>query len=116
MPRIWFIIDELEALGAIGGLKDALTRLRKFGSRCVLGFQSIGQVRGVDREAPAQSIVEDCGNTLILRCSASERGVTAEFASRLIGPRQVTRQQQATSRSRVHVFKRTYITLPPPPR
>src|SRR6185437_8001441 len=42
--RLWFVVDELDALGAIDGLKDALARLRKFGGRCVLGFQSIAQV------------------------------------------------------------------------
>src|SRR3984885_14395837 len=42
--RLWFIVDELDALGEIDGLKDALARLRKFGGRCVLGFQSIAQV------------------------------------------------------------------------
>src|SRR6185437_2867873 len=31
--RLWFVIDELDALGAIDGLKDALARLRKFGGR-----------------------------------------------------------------------------------
>jgi type IV secretory pathway TraG/TraD family ATPase VirD4 len=41
---LWFIIDELDALGRIDGLKDALARLRKFGGRCILGFQSIAQV------------------------------------------------------------------------
>ena len=45
--RLWFIVDELDALGAIEGLKDALARLRKFGGRCVLGFQSIAQVSGI---------------------------------------------------------------------
>jgi type IV secretory pathway TraG/TraD family ATPase VirD4 len=39
--RLWFIIDELDALGQVDGLKDALARLRKFGGRCVLGFQSM---------------------------------------------------------------------------
>ena len=34
-------------------------------------------------------IVENCGNTLILRCSASEQGGTSQFASRLIGQREV---------------------------
>ncbi len=77
--RLWFIIDELDALGQIDGLKDALARLRKFGGRCVLGFQSIAQVRGTYGDAEAQTIVENCGNTLILRCSASERGGTAEL-------------------------------------
>jgi hypothetical protein len=38
--RVWFVVDELDALGAMDGLKNALARLRKFGGRCVLGFQS----------------------------------------------------------------------------
>jgi type IV secretory pathway TraG/TraD family ATPase VirD4 len=96
--RLWFIVDELDALGAIDGLKDALARMRKFGGRCVLGLQSIAQVRGTYGDAEAQTIVENCGNTLILRCSASERGGTAEFASRLIGEREVIREQVSYSR------------------
>ena len=43
-PRLWFVVDELDALGQIDGLKDALARLRKFNGRCILGFQSIAQV------------------------------------------------------------------------
>lgn len=97
--RLWFVVDELDALGAIDGLKDALARLRKFGGRCVLGFQSIAQVRGTYGDAEAQTIVENCGNTLILRCSASERGGTSEFASRLIGTREIIRRQVTRSRA-----------------
>ncbi len=97
--RIWFVIDELDALGAIDGLKDALTRLRKFGGRCILGLQNIAQVRGAFGDTQAQSIVENCGNTVIFRCSASERGGTAEFASRLIGQRQIVRLQSSITQS-----------------
>jgi Type IV secretion-system coupling protein DNA-binding domain len=91
--RLWFAIDELDALGTIDGLKDALARLRKFGGRCILGFQSIAQVSGTYGRAEAQTIVENCGNTLILRCSASEGGGTARFASSLIGEREIIREQ-----------------------
>jgi type IV secretory pathway TraG/TraD family ATPase VirD4 len=91
--RLWFIVDELDALGAIDGLKDALARLRKFGCRCVLGFQSIAQVSSTYGQSDAQTIVENCGNTLILRCSSSENGGTAQFASRLIGDREILRRQ-----------------------
>jgi type IV secretory pathway TraG/TraD family ATPase VirD4 len=91
--RLWFVIDELDALGPIDGLKDALPRVRKFGGRCVLGFQSIAQVSGTYGHAEAQTIVENCGNTLILRCSASEGGGTARFASKLIGDREILREQ-----------------------
>jgi type IV secretory pathway TraG/TraD family ATPase VirD4 len=96
--RLWFVVDELDALGQIDGLKDALARLRKFGGRCVLGFQSIAQVSSTYGSGEAQTIVENCGNTLILRCSGSEHGGTSQFASRLIGEREVTRI--TTSRSR----------------
>jgi len=91
--RLWLVIDELDALGPIDGLKDALARLRKFGGRCVLGFQSIAQVSGCYGAHDAQTIVENCGNTLILRCSGSENGGTSQFASRLIGEREVLRRQ-----------------------
>jgi type IV secretory pathway TraG/TraD family ATPase VirD4 len=96
--RLWFIVDELDALGPIDGLKDALARLRKFGGRCVLGFQSIAQVSGTNGRAEAQTIVENCGNTLILRCSSSEGGGTAQFASRLIGEREIVRQHVSNAR------------------
>lgn len=96
--RLWFVIDELDALGQIDGLKDALARLRKFGGRCVLGFQSIGQVSATYGLGEAQTIVENCCNTLILRCSGSERGGTSEFASRLIGEREVVRIAESSSR------------------
>ncbi len=96
--RLWLIVDELDALGAIDGLKDALARLRKFGGRCVLGFQSVAQVSSTYGAGEAQTLVENCGNTLILRCSASEQGGTSQFASRLIGERELERR--STSRGK----------------
>src|SRR5579862_8681228 len=96
--RLWFVVDELDALGQIDGLKDALARLRKFGGRCVLGFQSVAQVSSTYGSGEAQTIVENCGNTLILRCSGSDHGGTANFASRLIGQREVLRINRSRSR------------------
>jgi type IV secretory pathway TraG/TraD family ATPase VirD4 len=101
--RLWFVVDELDSLGAIDGLKDALTRLRKFGGRCVLGFQSAAQVSST-YGADAQTIIENCGNTMILRCSGSEHGGTSQFASRLIGEREVIRRQTARGRDREGLF------------
>jgi hypothetical protein len=96
--RLWFVVDELDALGQIDGLKDALARLRKFGGRCVLGFQSVAQVSTTYGRGEAQTLVENCGNSLILRCSASEHGGTSQFASRLIGQREVVRVARSKSR------------------
>jgi type IV secretory pathway TraG/TraD family ATPase VirD4 len=98
--RLWFFIDELDALGPIDGLKDALARLRKYGGRCVLGLQSIAQVSGAYGAAEAQTVIENCANTLILRCAGSENGGTSQFASRLIGEREVARRQLTRSSDR----------------
>ena len=54
--------------------------------------------RAPNGRAVADTIVENCGNTLILRCSASERGGTSEFASKLIGQRQVVHTTRSRSR------------------
>ena len=97
---LWFVVDELDSLGAIDGLKDALARLRKFGGRCVLGFQSVAQVSSTYGSGEAQTIIENCGNTLILRCSGSEHGGTSQFASRLIGEREVLRRQTSRAQDR----------------
>jgi type IV secretory pathway TraG/TraD family ATPase VirD4 len=103
----WFAVDELDALGPIDGLSDALPRLRKFGGRCALGFQSISQVSTTYAHGVAQAMVENCGNTLVLRCSASENGGTSRFASRLIGEREVVRIANSASRSSSGVFSGT---------
>jgi type IV secretory pathway TraG/TraD family ATPase VirD4 len=108
--RLWFVVDELDALGQIDGLKDALARLRKFGGRCVLGFQSVAQVSSTYGSGEAQTIVENCGNTLILRCSGSEYGGTSQFASRLIGEREVTRITGSRSRRLTELFASTTQT------
>jgi hypothetical protein len=102
--RLWFVVDELDALGQIDGLKDALARLRKFDGRCVLGFQSIAQVSSTYGAGDAHTIVENCGNTLILRCSASEGGGTARFASQLVGEREVLRTTVSKSRRVTELF------------
>jgi type IV secretory pathway TraG/TraD family ATPase VirD4 len=97
--RLWFVIDELDALGKIDGLSDALTRLRKFGGRVVLGFQSIGPIETIYGKGYGSTITENAGNTLILRCSSSDGGGTSRFASYLIGKRKVKRLMRSSTES-----------------
>ena len=80
-------------------MTDALPRLRKFGGRCVLSFQTIGPTHEIYGHGFAAAVVENASNTLILRCSDSgERsGGTAQFASALIGQREVMRTTSSTS-------------------
>ena len=64
----------------------------------MLGLQSIAQISTTYGQGEAQTIVDNCGNSLILRCSASERGGTAQYASKLIGDREIIRQTISRSR------------------
>ncbi len=95
----WLVVDELDSLGKISGITDALPRLRKFGGRCVLAFQSIGPLTELYGHGFSGAVIENAANTLILRCSDSgERsGGTAQFASQLIGQREVMRTTSSTS-------------------
>jgi hypothetical protein len=58
----------------------------------------VAQVSNTYGSGEAQTIVENCGNTLILRCAGSEHGGTSHFASRLIGQREVVRTHVSRSR------------------
>ncbi|MHB1542227.1 MAG: type IV secretion system DNA-binding domain-containing protein [Steroidobacteraceae bacterium] len=94
----WLIVDELDSLGRISGLTDALPRLRKFGGRCVLAWQSIGLLLELYGRGFAGAVVENAANTLILRCSDSgSGGGTAQFASSLVGQREIMRTTHSTS-------------------
>ncbi|EQD46600.1 Type IV secretory pathway VirD4 component-like protein, partial [mine drainage metagenome] len=66
--------------------------------RCVLAWQSIGPLLELYGHGFAGAVVENAANTLILRCSDSgSGGGTAQFASSLIGQREVLRTTSSTS-------------------
>jgi hypothetical protein len=64
----------------------------------------IAQVSSTYGQGDAQTLVENCANTLILRCSGSEQGGTSQFASRLIGEREILRRQTSRGRDREGLF------------
>ena len=43
--RIWMVMDELDSLGTVNGLSDALTRGRKYGLATTAAIQSFAQLR-----------------------------------------------------------------------
>jgi Type IV secretion-system coupling protein DNA-binding domain len=64
----------------------------------------VAQVSSTYGQSEAQTIIENCGNTLILRCSGSENGGTSQFASRLIGDREILRRQISRGSDRESAF------------
>jgi Type IV secretion-system coupling protein DNA-binding domain len=89
--RLWFFIDEVDALGEIDGLKDALARLRNFGGRAALGLQSIAQLSARYGKDSA-TITENCGNTW-------------SVPTQLSRARRRWRQQQMPNRSRLRCLQ-----------
>lgn len=97
--RTWIIIDELDSIGTIGGLKEAVTRLRKSNVAVVGAIQDLSQlVERYGRET-AQTLFGCFSNRLFLRCTASD---LAEKVARELGEAEYeeTRTQTATSRNR----------------
>ena len=43
--RVWMVMDELDSLGTVDGLSNALTRGRKYGLSTIAAIQSIAQLR-----------------------------------------------------------------------
>jgi type IV secretory pathway VirB2 component (pilin) len=71
---------------------------------CIGAILGIAQVATTYGEGDAHTIVENCANSMILRCSASEGGGTSRFASTLIGQREVRRTTLSHSRRPTELF------------
>jgi SpoVK/Ycf46/Vps4 family AAA+-type ATPase len=97
-PTIIFI-DELDSIGTIGGLKEAVTRLRKSNVAVVAAIQDLSQlVERYGRET-AQTLFGCFSNRLFLRCVASD---LAEKVAKELGEAEYeeTRTQTGQSLSR----------------
>jgi hypothetical protein len=97
--RMWFIVDELDALGPITDLDRAIVRGGKFGVCVALGLQTIAQVEGTYGKTTAAAIIENCDNKLFLRCNPSIGGGTAQFASDMIGESEIGRVETSSTQT-----------------
>jgi type IV secretory pathway TraG/TraD family ATPase VirD4 len=93
--QIWFIMDEVDSLGKIPSLQYALTKMRKYGGRCVLGLQTISQLRATYGEHEAQTLMANVGTKIVLRAGDGE---TAEYFSREFGSQEILREQNSQTK------------------
>ena len=93
--RIWFAAEELDALGPIEGLIDALRRLGARAGSAILGTSDVRSLETRYGRAGSQALLESCGSTLVLRCGGIADGGLAQVASQLIGDREVERVQES---------------------
>lgn len=94
--RMWLILDEVASLGLIGSLSDGLTKGRKYGLCCVLGLQSISQLRTAYGREGAVTLLSCLRNSIIFAVDDAD---TADNMSRRLGDSEQERQDETVSDS-----------------
>ena len=92
--RIWLVIDETPEAGYVPSITTSLTTLRSKGARVVLGFQTLASVREKYSKDVAHIWEGQCDIKIIGKLTA---GADQEWASRLLGDREVERYQHQLS-------------------
>lgn len=90
----WIFLDEFPSLGRLDKLADGPQRLRKYGGAMVFGLQQVSQLQDIYGKEKAQTILGQCLNKLVLRCSDH---ATAELMSQTLGERVMHRVSENTS-------------------
>lgn len=93
---LWFVMDEVDSLGKVTSLRAGLTKLRKYGGRCVLGLQTVAQLRTTYGRDEAQTLMANCSTKLILRAGDSETGRAMEEE---LGQQEIERTTASSSTS-----------------
>lgn len=91
---IWPVVDELTSLDRISMLTEAITRGRKYGMCCILGYQNIAQVRECYGDNDAQTIISQLRNRLAL-CVPDFQ--TAEYVSMNLGSQEIYEKDENIS-------------------
>jgi len=94
--RVWFVTDELDSLGTVNGLSDALTRGRKYGLCSIGAIQSISQLRERYGRDGAQTLLACYVNKLVMRQGAFE---DAKYWSDELGQQEAERVTRSHSAS-----------------
>ena len=96
--RFYLLLDELGSLPAIAAIAESLARGRKYGLRAFIGLQSIAQVQDSKRygREGAAALLACLSSQVLFRTADAE---SAEYSSKLIGEKHVTRTQESHSTS-----------------
>lgn len=110
---LWYVMDEVDSLGKVTSLRGGLTKLRKYGGRCILGLQTVSQLRYTYGNDEAQTLLANCSTKLILRAGDSEtaRSMEDELGQQEIDRLTVSKSKKSTdlleaNTSKSHQFTR----------
>jgi type IV secretory pathway TraG/TraD family ATPase VirD4 len=85
---LWYVMDEVDSLGKVTSLRAGLTKIRKYGGRCVLGLQTIAQLRKTYGRDEAQTLLACASVKCILRAGDAE---TAKSMEQELGEQEIGR-------------------------
>ena len=96
--RFYLLLDELGSLPAVAAIAESLARGRKYGLRAFVGLQSIAQVQDQKRygREGAAALLACLSSQVLFRTADAE---SAEYSSKLIGERHITRMHESHSRT-----------------
>ncbi len=92
--RVWFVIDELPALGKLPSLSTLMAEGRKYGACVVAGMQSLNQLYSGYGHYDGSTIFGQFGTSFFFR---STEPSIAKMVSSMCGTETITRQQKNTS-------------------
>lgn len=87
---LWYVADEVDSLGKVTSLRAGLTKLRKYGGRCVLGLQTVAQLRTTYGRDEAQTLIANTSVKCILRAGDAETAKSMELE---LGEQEIERGQ-----------------------
>ena len=92
--RIWFVIDELSALGKLPALSTLMTEGRKYGACVLSGLQSLNQLYSNYGQYEGSSIFGQFATNFFFR---NNEPAIAKMVSNICGRETIYRQQKNTS-------------------
>lgn len=92
--RVWYVIDELPALGKLPALSPIMSEGRKYGACVIAGLQSLNQLYQIYGQYSGSAIFGQFGTSFFFR--STEQAI-ARMVSSICGTETITRQQKNTS-------------------
>lgn len=92
--RVWFVLDELAALGVLPGLSPLMTEGRKYGACVIAGLQSLNQLYEHYGYHAGSKIFGQFGTLCFFR---NQEESIIRMISNICGTETITRQQKNTS-------------------
>jgi len=92
--RVWFVVDELAALGRLPALQAIMNEGRKYGACVLAGLQSLNQIYDHYGHYAGSSLFGQFGTSFFFK---NKEPSIAKMVSSMCGTETITRQQKNTS-------------------